>query len=82
MITSTKAKCEKYAAEHNLTIEIFGSRGTAYSVDLPTGMITETGATGLGGEAELEQKMPEVWGAIMQDMKALVDQEWLVNTDL
>ena len=81
MGTSTRARCAKYAAAHNLSITIFGSYNVAYTVDLPDGMITEQGNTGLGGQADTDQKMPEIWGAIMEDMQALTAQKWSINLD-
>ena len=83
MRTSTKKKCEAYAAQHFITITVRRFSGVWYSVDLPEGLITESGNTGKGGEvADYEDvKMPEIWGAIMDDMKTLVWDKWIVNPD-
>jgi hypothetical protein len=54
----------------------------SYSVDLPEGLITESGNTGLCGEDDIgEVRMPEMWGAIMQDMEILVSEKWLIDSD-
>jgi hypothetical protein len=80
--TSTKAKCEAYAARHFLTLEVRKNYYLSYSVDLPEGLITETGRTGFAGEDdEGEMRMPEIWGAIMADMEALVYEKWVINSD-
>lgn len=53
-----------------------------YSVDLPEGLITESGMTGYAGEDDIgEIRMPEIWGAIMQDMEYLVAERWIINLD-
>lgn len=82
MNTSTKAKCEAYAARHFLTLEVRKMDYLSYSVDLPEGLITESGNTGLAGEDdEGEIRMPEMWGAIMQDMETLVSEKWVLDDD-
>jgi hypothetical protein len=49
-------------------------------VDLPEGLITESGNTGKGGDTDGEDyTMPEVWGAIMDDMETLLAEEWVCN---
>ena len=78
MKTSTKAKCESFAKANNLTITIRKFDGIWYSVDLPEGLITESGYAGLGGEDDIgDMRMPEIWGAIMDDMESLISEKWL-----
>lgn len=77
----TKAKCEQFAKENNLTIEIdrwsaWGSWSVSYSVDLPNGMITKTGYCGKGGETD-DAVMAEVWETIWWDMQELTSSEWI-----
>jgi hypothetical protein len=83
MKTSTKKKCEAYAAQHFITITVRRFSGVWYSVDLPEGLITESGNTGKGGEVDdwEDVSMAEIWGAIMDDMKTLVWEKWIVNPD-
>ena len=82
MRTSTKAKCISYAARNFLTLEVRKNQYLMYSVDLPEGLITESGMTGYAGEDDIgEICMPEIWGAIMQDMEYLVAERWIVNLD-
>lgn len=87
MKKSTRAACEKFAAEHNLSLDFnrwknFGVWCHQYSVDLPDGMITEDGNTGLGGEEEDGLvTTPEVWGYIMSDMQTLVACKWVPLQD-
>jgi len=81
MRTSTKKKCEAYAAQHFITITVRRFSGVWYSVDLPEGLITESGNTTRGGEEDGDMRMPEIWGAIMDDMEALVWEKWIVNPD-
>ena len=82
MRTSTKAKCQAYASAHFLTLEIQKGRYLSYSVDLPEGLITESGRTGFGGEdGDEPMRMPEIWGSILEDMEALVWEKWIVNPD-
>jgi hypothetical protein len=83
MKTSTKAKCEAFAARHSLQITVKRFDGICYSVDLPKGLITESGNTGLGGtDDEGDMRMPEIWGAILEDMESLVSEKWIPNPDL
>ena len=78
MVTSTKAKCQAYAARHFLTLEVRKMYYLSYSVDLPKGLITESGRTGFGGEdSDGDTKMPGIWGSIMEDMEALVWEKWI-----
>jgi len=80
MRTSTKAKCEAFARANRLTITVRRFNGVWYSVDLPEGLITESGNTGKGGDTDGEDyTMPEVWGAIMDDMETLLAEEWVCN---
>lgn len=82
MRTSTKAQCTAYAARHSLQITVERFDGIWYSVDLPKGLITESGNTGLGGEDDLDDmRMPEIWGAILDDMESLVAEKWIPNPD-
>ncbi len=82
MRTSTKAKCEAFAARHFLTIEVRKMYYLSFSIDLPEGLITQGGLTGLAGEDdEGEMRMPQIWGHIMQDMEALVSDRWILNND-
>ena len=82
MRTSTKAKCTAYAARHFLTIEVRKMDYLMYSVDLPKGLITESGYTGLGGEDDMgDALMPEIWGQILDDMESLVSEKWIPNPD-
>jgi hypothetical protein len=82
MSISTKAKCEAYAARHFLTVEVRKMYYLSYSVDLPEGLITESGHTGLAGEDDCgEVRMPQMWGAIMQDMETLVSEKWVLDAD-
>jgi len=81
---TTRKKCEQYAAQHNLTIDYeshyskHSGRSYSYSVDLPDGMITEDGYTGKGGESECsDHTAAEVWAYILDDMRSLVEQEWI-----
>jgi hypothetical protein len=81
----TKAKCERFAKEHNLTIELdrwaaWGTWSVSYSVDLPAGMITETGYCGQGGETD-DAVMAEVWHAIWDIMDELTSVAWLPIED-
>ena len=76
----TRAKCEKFAQESNLTFEIKRFRDWAewhvsYSVDLPDGMITDTGYCGMSAEGEgtMNQAYEAVWSCIDE----LVSAEWL-----
>jgi hypothetical protein len=80
---TNRRTCERYAAQHNLTID-FASGTTRsgryyrYSVDLPDGLITESGYTGLGGETDPgDHTAAEVWGFILGDMESLVDERWV-----
>ena len=78
MKTSTKAKCESFAKANNLTITIRKFQWIWWSVDLPEGLITESGYAGLGGEDDMgDMRMPEIWGAIMDDMESLISEKWL-----
>lgn len=75
-----KARCHKFAKEHNLTIELerwraWGVWSVSYSVDLPTGLITDTGYCGMGGESD-DVVMVEVWDAIWDIMDELVSCSW------
>ena len=80
--TSTKAKCESFARDNGLTITIRKFDGVWYSVDLPEGLITESGNTGKGGDTDGDDyTMPEVWGSIMDDMETLLAEEWVPNKD-
>lgn len=77
----TKAKCEQFAKAHNLTIEIdrwsaWGSWSVSYSVDLPNGMITESGNCGQGGETD-DAVMAEVWQCIWDIMDELTSLKWM-----
>ena len=82
MSTSTKAKCISYAARLFLTLEVRKMYYLSYSVDLPEGLITESGHTGLAGEDDIgEVRMPELWGQIMQDMETLVSEKWVLDAD-
>ena len=82
MSTSTKAKCEAYAARHFLTLEVRKMYYLSYSVDLPEGLITESGRTGFAGEDDCgEMRMPEIWGAIMADMESLVWEKWVLDAE-
>ena len=82
MKTSTRKKCEAYAARNFLTLEIKKHLYLMYSVDLPEGLITESGRTGFAGEdSDGDTKMPEIWGSIMEDMEALVWEKWIINID-
>jgi hypothetical protein len=77
----TKAKCMKFAAENNLTIELdrwaaWGAWSVSYSVDLPQGMITVTGYCGMGGESD-DAVMAEVWETIWDIMDELTSVEWV-----
>jgi hypothetical protein len=80
-----KARCEKFAKEHNLTIELdrwraWGAQSVSYSVDLPAGMITETGYCGMGGESD-DAVMSQVWDAIWDIMDELTSVEWVAIED-
>jgi hypothetical protein len=81
MRTSTKAQCTAFAARHFLKITIKRFDGIWYSVDLPEGLITESGYTGKGGEEDGDMRMPEIWGAILEDMESLVWENWIPNRD-
>ena len=84
---STRAACEKFAAEHNLSLDYnrWKSGGVwcyAYSVDLPDGMITDDGNTGKGGEDEDGLlTTAQVWGYILADMKDLASRTWVPIQD-
>jgi hypothetical protein len=83
--TPNKARCEKFAKEHNLTIELdrwraWGAQSVSYSVDLPAGMITETGYCGMGGESD-DAVMAQVWDAIWDIMDELTSVDWLAIED-
>jgi hypothetical protein len=80
MSISTKAKCHSYAAQHFLTLEVRKMSYLSFSVDLPDGLITESGRTGFAGEDDIgDMRMPEIWGSIMEDMEALVWEKWMPN---
>ena len=81
MRTSTRKKCQAYAAQNFLTLEVRKHLYLMYSVDLPEGLITESGRTGLAGENDVELSMPEIWGAILEDMETLVSEKWIINPD-
>jgi len=51
-----------------------------YSVDLPAGMITETGYCGMGGESD-DAVMSQVWDAIWDIMDELTSVEWVAIED-
>ena len=84
---TTRKKCEAFAAQHDLTITVdhsreFGLLYAWYSVDLPDGKITESGNTGKGGDVDGEEMtMPELWSAIMSDMKTLIAETWIDTAD-
>ena len=80
-MTPNKTRCEQFAKEHNLTITLdrwraWGALAVSYSVDLPVGMITETGYCGQGGESD-DAVMAEVWQTIWDIMDELTSVEWL-----
>jgi hypothetical protein len=80
MPTSTKAKCEAFALEHNLTLEVKGRTndwfGVEYWIQIPDGYILEDDTTGKSGHDLCDIPKSEVWGMIMQDMKLCVEMEW------
>jgi hypothetical protein len=81
MSKSTKAKCEEFALAHNLKLEVDGRTsdwfGVNYWIELPAGYLTDEGTTGMSGHDLCDMPKAEVWGMIMQDMKNLVEMEWV-----
>jgi len=80
-----KQRCEKFAKEHGLTIEIdrWRERGEyigSYSVDLPAGLITETGYCGQTSEIE-GQSMEDIWSCVWDSIDELTSVAWLPNDD-
>ena len=76
----TRAKCEKFAQESNLTFEINRFRDwsewyVSYSVDLPDGMITDTGYCGMSAEGE--GTMAQAYEAVWSCMDELVNSHWM-----
>ena len=83
--TPNKARCEQFAKEKGLTITIdrWRERGEylgSYSVDLPAGMITETGYCGQCSEIE-GQSMQEIWSCIWDSIDELSSVDWVAIED-
>jgi hypothetical protein len=76
MTTSTRAKCEALAKEHNIKIEVERFVGYCYWLSVPEGKIMEDGCTGRT-DSELFLPMSEVWGLIMRDLRDIINHEWL-----
>ena len=80
---ATRKKVTEYAAKHNLTIDFnywiaYGSRNYQFSVDLPDGMITESGNTGKYSEEEFsDHTAAQIWDYILGDVKALIAENWI-----
>lgn len=76
-----KQRCEKFAKENGLTIEIerWRERGEyrgSVSVDIPLGLITETGYCGHCGEIEGDS-MEDIWSFVWDAMDALTSSPWI-----
>lgn len=84
---SRRAICEELAAHHGITIDFHfwkssGVRCYQYSVDLPDGMITESGNTGRYGEDDIgDNTAAEIWGYILDDMEGLIAEEWMTISE-
>lgn len=80
-----KQRCEKFAKENNLTIEmedcIFrGVRTGWVSVDLPDGLITDQGNCGRFSEWDgADISKAEIWLAVQEMMDDLVSCEWMTT---
>ena len=75
MKTSTRAKCEALAKEHNIKIEVERFVGYSYWLSVPEGKIMEDGCTGRS-DMELYLPLAQVWGRIMNDLKDMINHEW------
>lgn len=76
----TRAMCDKFAQANNMTFTIerfrdWGEWYVSYSVDLPEGMITDTGCCGMS--AEDEGTMSQAYEAVWSCMDELASAEWL-----
>ena len=76
-----KQRCEKFAKENGLTIEIdrWRERGEylgSISVDIPEGLITEDGYCGKGGEID-GLSMEDIWSFVWDAMDELTSGPWI-----
>jgi len=78
---STKAKCEAFAAAHNLKLEVEGRTndwfGVNYWIEIPEGYVLEDGTTGYSGHDLCDMPKSEIWGMIMQEMIYCTQMEWV-----
>lgn len=80
---ATRKKVTEYAAKHNITVRFehgrsCGHRSYEYSVDLPDGMITESGYCGRYGEDEYgDNTAAQVWDYILADVESLIAEKWI-----
>jgi hypothetical protein len=81
MKTSTRKKCEALAKEHNITIEVERFVGYCYWLTIPEGKIMEDGTTGRN-DSELFMPLAEVWALVMEDLKSMINHDWLDNEDI
>lgn len=78
-----KAKCEQYAKDHNLLLEVEGGRGWfgyQYEISIPEGMYMDDGSTGRS-EYDLDVPKPDVWALIWSDMHSIVESAWLTREE-
>ena len=85
---TTKQKCEAFATQHNLSLEVsrgreWGELWATYSIDLPDDQITESGMRGRAGDLDdgSVETMAEVWQCIWEDMQLLVAERWVNIAD-
>lgn len=78
-----KQRCEKFAKEHGLTIEMEdrmfrGERTGWFSVDLPDGFITDQGNCGRFSEWDCSDiSKAEIWSSVWDDMEDLISSPWI-----
>lgn len=78
MVKSTKAKCEAFAKENSLKLEVeyYGKWfGYSYSITIPDDKILWDGCTGRSG-LQLDIPKAEVWAMVMGDMEEIMSREW------
>lgn len=81
--TSTRKKCEAYAKENNLKLDVYFYRECrrqyfSHKIELPDGLYTQKGNTGFFCEDEMNSSAPEYWFGVLEEMQALVaDSPWL-----
>jgi hypothetical protein len=82
-VTMNKAKCEQYAKDHNLLLEVEGGRGWfgyQYEISIPEGMYMEDGTTGRS-EYDLDVPKADVWALIWADMLSIAEETWMTREE-